>query len=411
MKERFNKTTWRAVGAIAASFLLVVSFQNCGKAGFDSELDGTLDLGSDATLTAKYGTSTGEKVAAIPFAYDAGFDTVTYNSCAQAKLKQSDAYFSIKAGAYSTGGIKLKTDFFSYVDQNFSPIYPATSLSVEQYKELLQDSPANKEMTPNMAMRVKNSLTDVYTKGTLTLYQDIIPMVGLLSDPLISESLINKGVTSTYFPFSTEQKVLEAALTFNDSETMASSFRGYLTNTATLALTFTPPEPEIYKVAAVSTTYPVKTAYGKGYNLGFSSAPYTVAGSAVQRVMSSITEVDLASPSTSGKAWTCNRKYFVVPEADASLKCPAHTQAEIDGSATIRTELAIARRHLRADQWDVNVTYGCVVPKVTSVSCYEANTTSFPTVEYDLTKTCYPATSNANSQCLHWISICTRDNI
>jgi hypothetical protein len=425
MKARFNKTTWRAVSGIAASFLLVVSFQNCGKAGFDSELDGDLDLSSDAALTAKYGTSTAEKVANIPFAFEAALDTITYNSCADQKLAGSDAYFSLKAGAYNTGGIKIKSDFFDYVDQNFSPIYPATTLSAVQYKELLQDSPANKGMTPNLALRVKNSLTDVYTKGNLTLNIDIIPMVGVLSDALVSDSIINKNVTATYFPFSPEMRIMEGSLTWNDNETQAAKFRGFMTNSATLALTYTPPNQDIYKVAAANTTYPVKTPYGKGYSMGFSAYAGSTSVSAVQRLMSSVMESDLASPTTSGKAWTCGRYYKVVREADSTVVnsqsyCPSHTNEELNppSSATQavkdvavrrRAELEIVRRHLRSDQWDVNVDRQCVVPK-SGVSCYnETKPTSAPTVQYDVTQECYPASPNAVSQCMHYISICTRN--
>lgn len=416
MKARFQKTTWRAVGGIAASFILVVSFQNCGKAGFDSNLDGELDLGSDAALTAKYGTSTAELVSKIPFAYEASLDTITYNSCATKNIVGKDGYFSIKAGAYNTGGIKLKQDFFDYADQNFSPIYPATSLSSEKYKELLQDSPANSRVTPNISVRAKSSLTDIYynqSTGALTLFKDIIPMIAELSNPLVSESIINKGVTANYFRFSPELRVMEGALSFNNDETQASDFRGKLSNQATLALTFTPPNEEIYKVSAASTTYPVKTAYGKGYSMSFSSMSGTTTGSSINRVLSGVTETDLAKPTTSGSAWTCSRVYKIIRVEDSTAVgtnayCPPHTADEIAGDARVRSELEIARRHLRADQWEVNVYRMCAVPK-TGVSCYDeaAVVAGLPTVEYELSKDCYPVKSNA-AQCLHYISICTR---
>ncbi len=86
-----------------------MSFQNCGKAGFDSNLDSELDAGlSDAELSAKYGSSTAAKVKDIPFAPEATFDTITYNSCADDHLGSNPAFTSLKAGAYKTGGIKLK---------------------------------------------------------------------------------------------------------------------------------------------------------------------------------------------------------------------------------------------------------------------------------------------------------------
>lgn len=416
MKARFHKTTWRAVSGIAASFVLVVSFQNCGKAGFDSELDGELDLSSDAALTAKYGTSTAAKVSDIPFAFDAGIDTISYNSCAFSTLKNKEQYFTLKAGTYSSGGIKLKDTFFDYVNQNFSPIYPATALSTIQYKELLSDSPANSGVSPNLAVRVKNSLTDVYYKdNSLTLQTDIIPLVGVMTDPLVMDSFINKGVTASYFPFSPEMKIMEGSFTRNDSEAMAMSFRELLSgNAAALSLTFTPPNEEIYKISAPSTTYPVKTAYGKGYSMEFSTYPGSNAA-ANSRVISAVRENDLSSPTTSSKYWGRCRSYKIVRAADALIAgnsyCPNHTQAEL-ANVTIRTELEIARRHFRADQWDINVQYGCAVPK--STSCYEEKQyAGAPIVNYDVTQACRTGigddgTQTLNSQCLHYLSICTR---
>lgn len=416
MKVRFNKTAWRAGSGIVASFLLMVSFQNCGKAGFDAELDSTLTPGSaDAALSAKYGESTAQKVQSIPFAFEANFDTITYNSCAETQLRNTPGFFSIMAGAYSTGGIKLKTEYFSYADQNFNPIYPATTLSENQYKEFLADSPANVDVTPNLAVRVKNSLTDVYTtNSSVTLWSDVIPMVGKLTDTLVMDSYSAKGVTANYFPFSPEQRVMEAALNFNSSEELADQFRNVFMSSGVLALTFIPPNSEIFKVKTASTTTPVKTAYGKGYNMTFS--PYPVSGGAAtnpNHVLAQLLETDLATPGVGAKAWNCSRVYKVVRSQDAATYCPAHTYNDLK-NATIRSELAIARRHLRADQWDVNVSYRCVVPKG-GVSCYkEESVNGAPVVEYDLTKECFRSNGSysgavPNSRCMHFVTVCTRD--
>lgn len=416
MKARFNKTTWRAVSGIVASFLLVVSFQNCGKAGFDSELDGQLDLGSEAALTAKYGSSTAKKIADIPFAFDATIDTISYNSCANPALLNKEGYFSLKAGAFAAGGIALKNSFFDYADENFSPIYPATSLSTLQYKELLSDSPANKGMTPTLAIRAKNSLTDlpILQGETLGLGVHIIPMVSNLTDPLVMESFINRGVTASYFPFSPDMKVMSASFTRNSSESLAQNFRAALSGNASfLTLTYIPPNDEIYKVAASSTSYPVKTAYGKGYALEFA----TYAGSnavSTARIVSGVRENDLSSPTTTSRSWQKCRSYKIVRAADALIAgpsyCPPHTQAEMKNE-TIRTALEAARRHFPASQWDINVTNECAVPKV--VSCYEEKQyAGAPIVQYDVSQLCRTGDSDTtvsqNSQCMHYLSVCTR---
>lgn len=424
MKIRLNKTVWRTVSFTTASLLLVVSFQNCGKAGFDAELDSeVLDSSSDAALTAKYGSATAQKVMNVPFAFETSFDQITYNSCAATHLQSNSAFASLQAGAYYRGGISLSDDFYNYADSNFKPTYPATSLSTNQYKEYLADSPNNHNAVPNLAMRAKNDLTSVYAnRANATapvLNVDIVPMVSKLTDTLVMDSFAERDTVARYFPFSPELRTLEGALNYNANEDLARSFRETLMNSGILALTYMEPDAEIYKVRSASDSFPVRTAYGKGYTLSFS--PFVASGAHPRnpsRIMNSVLETDLSSPNISATSWTCGRIFYVVRAADAAVHCPAHTYEEMQDPG-VRTELAIARRHLRSDQWDLNVSRRCAVPKV--ASCYvEQAVAGAPIVEYDITKQCYRGDSTngsssagydgavPNSQCLHFISICNR---
>lgn len=414
MKVRFKKATWRAAGGILASFVLIVSFQNCGKAGFDSELDSNLDVGlSDAELTAKYGSSTGAKVASIPFAFEAGFDTITYNSCADSHLRNNNAFFSIKAGAYTSGGIKIADRFFDYADTNFKPVYPETSLTANQYKEYLADSPVNAGAVANMAIRVKNSLHDVFTAtNKLTLWSDVVPMVAPLTDPLVMDSFVQKGVTANYFPFSPESRVLEATMSFNSNESLANEYRNVFMTSGVLALSYMVNNGELYQVRAPSSTLPVKSAYGRGYSLVFGQAGGATNNPNNQ--LAGVTEYNLENPTQVLKSWNCSRKYKVIRAQDATSLCPAQSYSDIAGNAARRAELAVMRRHLRADQWDVNVDLRCVVPK-TGVSCYkEESINGAAVVEYNLANECFRENGSysgttPNSRCMHWVSVCTRD--
>lgn len=430
MKVRFNKTTWRAASGIIASFILVVSFQNCGKAGFDSELDSTLAAGtSDAALSAKYGESTAAKVSSIPFAFDAGFDTITYNSCAETHLRNNKAFTSLQAGAYTTAGVKIKDEFFAYADSNFKPVHPETALSLNQYKEFLADSPANAGAVATAAIRVKNSLTDVYTTSSqVTLWSDVVPMVGKLTDPLVMDAflkqddatkVVQKGITANYFPFSPEQRVMEANLNFNSSEELSEEFRNIFMSSGVLSLTYMPANAEeIYKVRSPSSAYPVKSAYGKGYSLTFTPYPTSPSASTnPNRVLAQVVETDLSSPGVGAKTWNCqNRMYRIIRAQDAASLCPNHTYNEIKNNPTIRTELSIMRRHLRADQWDVNVALRCVVPKG-GISCYKEENLAakgFAEVEYDVSKECFRSNGTyggaiPTSKCMHYVTVCTRD--
>lgn len=432
MKVRFNKTTWQAIGSVIASSLLLVSFQNCGKAGFDSNLDEALDSSSsDAALVAKYGEATAEKVQAIPFAFDAGFDTISYNSCAGKHLRNNSAFVSLKAGAYSTAGIRIRNDFFGYIDQNFKPTYPETAISENQYKEFLADSPQNSKAVAVSAVRTKVDLSRPYIldgSSSASLNKEVIPLVGTLTDSFVMDAFVKKGVTANYFPFSQEYRVLEAGFNFNSDDNRADAVRGEFANSAILALTFMKEQGAVTDVLSNSDSEVVRSAYGRGYSLSF--VPYPVAGahpSNPNRVLASVTELDLMAPGVAMKQWSCRRAYKIFRSEDAAATCPSHTYAEIKNNPAIREELSIFRRHFRADQWDVNVVLGCAVPLKKSGSCYDEKPLTgqcyqdssgkqvcYPIAEYDLSKECYIEDKQyagmiPTSRCQHFLSICTRD--
>lgn len=428
MKLPFKKAYLRMGASFAALTVLLMSFQNCGKAGFDGELQESIPSEmSEAALFEKYGETNGRKVQAIPFAFEASFDTITYNSCAEAGLANAPGFFTLMAGSYTSGGFKIKNDFFSYADSNFKPIYPEVSLSENQYKEYLGDSPENFGLRPNMAIRVKNSLSDIFkVDNNVTLYKDVIPLVGRLTDSLIMDAMMTKGITANYFPFSQDERVVEGSWTYNPSEQSADEIRNIFMNSGILALTFGMDGKELNEVKSPSSSYPYRVAYGRGYSLTF-GPPAPGAGqpapatSNPNRVLAQVMESDLATPGTNARSWRCDRRYRVVSTYDQNKNpglCPPHTFQELKNPA-IRAELAIARRHLRADLWDVNVLQGCVIPKG-GKSCYKetpvkANDVEYPVVEYNLSNECF-RTNKAdylngvpNSSCMHFVSICTRD--
>ena len=428
MKVRFHKTTWRTLGAVAACCVLVVSFQNCGKAGFDSSLDNGINVTStDAALSAKYGDTVAALVSAIPFAFDSGFDTISYNSCANSSLTGNSAFYSIKAGAYETMGVKLADGFFTYMDANFHPNYPATTLSSDQYSQYLGDSPANSAAVPNMAIRSKANLFNVYSSSSsVTLGTDVISMVSSLTDPLVMDTYVVKTGTASpyasyysYFPFSAGNRTLEGTLTFNADEGTAAGFRNVLNNDGELSLTYLQSTSDPNLIRAASTTTPVKTAYGRAYKTTFtwpSGVSSTSSSVLPANTIGTLQEIDLSSSSITYN-WNCNRKYKVVRAADRATYCPALTWAQIS-DATVRREVEIARHVLNATDWDVNPSYGCVVPKG-SVSCYDEETLNGTAVgvNYDPSQQCYNPLVGASgytggvipsARCAQYITICTR---
>lgn len=410
----------RTFAGVITGSLLLLSFQNCGKAGFDSDLGSTTDYGvSDSTLSAKYGAAQAAKVEAVPFAYNVTFDTITYNSCSETHLRFKNQFSSLKVGAYASGGVNLTNDFYSYVDTNFNPIYPATELSSVQYKEILADSPVNKNVTANIAFRVKNRLTDILTtSNSVQEGSDLVYLVSQLSNPLVSESFINRTV-ARYFPFSPDAKNVEAAMNFNSSEALAKAYRESLNNGAVLALTYQPPNvaevQQIVKPAGAGNA----VAYGRGYALNFSAFVDPVDGGRASnplRVINSVYEYDLRNQNSTGISWDCSLKYKVVRKEDRAAQCPAMTYARLSNAA-VRAELAIAYRQLKSDEWDINVDRKCAVP-IGNDSCYKEENLAaqgFAEVEYSTARECFSPTetySNGTptSKCQHFITVCRRPN-
>ncbi|WP_413585729.1 hypothetical protein [Bdellovibrio sp. HCB274] len=423
MKMPNKQTTVKIAGVIAASFALVVSFQNCGKAGFDSSLDDSGDYGSlDAALTSKYGSQVANKISGIPFAFDGGFDQISYNSCAERTLSSSTAYYAIRAGAYMSQGITVQNSFYSYVDSNFSPIYPATSVTKSQYAEYLGDSPANINVMPTMAVRDRSNLTSVYSaSGNLALNTDIVPMADVLSSSYIMESLLGaKGQMVRYFPFSTNSRTLEANLKFNSDQSISQSLRDILQLQGQLTMTYLNDATNIGSVVNSGSNNKA-SGYGRGYRMSFGQPLGIANGFSPLNVLHVLQEVDLNTGNVISASWNCNRRYKIYLAKDAAL-CPSHSASDIAGNATLRGEIEIVRRHFRADQWDVNVTNGCLVPKPTVASCYVENTVNNVAqgVEYNAAAACYnPLIGNVSSaypnqiiptkRCANYATICIKN--
>ena len=425
MKVRMNKATWRAFGGIAASFILVVSFQNCGKAGFDSALDDAVEFGSsDAELNAKYGQYDAPKVAAIPFGFETVMDQISYNSCATSGLNTQSNNFTFMFGAYDGGGVSLSSAFHTYMEGNFSPIYPNAALSAEQLKQYLIDSPANKQATPVVAVRTINSLRAIHTTNgsSVILGSNVIPVLGSLTNPLISDSFATKGVTANYFPFSDEQRLIEGKMSFNSDEPLSRAVRDDLMNTGMLALTYLDDPTDASSVRAATTEQVLKKAYGRGYRMSFANAVSPrgsgsgLASNNPNNILTDIVETDL---STGGvvKTWTCNanRRYMVVKAGDQATQCPRDSISRMNDAA-YRLELAIVRRHLKAEAWDVSIDNRCVVPK-SPVTCYSSETINgqASSVAYSRNEECfqsgkadYLGKTIPVKRCAQFVTICNR---
>jgi hypothetical protein len=419
-------------GAIAVG-LIVFAFQNCGKAGFDQTSDETSITKSDKDTSA-------------PFAFNATFDQITYNSCFGVGLSTNPAYFTLKAGAYESGGVNMTANFLSYVKANVKPAYPATEVTVEQMKSFVGETAENVAPTLQVALRTRGAPQQVRnpTGSSPSLNTDFVNLMTDLTDDRIMEPIFRSpGGVVNYFPLAVNQvqRVMEAKITYNGDEGVAYSLRNDLSNSGMLALTYTGPSGSSAFAARVPASASASNsagavvtdssvAYGRGYNLIFAAdiAPMTQdlhGGAAAppvapnsrnpNNILVAIQEANLENPSASTSAtWSCAqaRRYVVVQAEDVASFCPAdHVDRMWD--ANYRRELEIVRRHLPAAQWDVSVDRHCVVPK--SGPCYvEDQGAAKKLIEYDQTKECFQniegLTNTAiTKRCAQYVSICLRN--
>lgn len=110
---------------------------------------------------------------------------------------------------------------------------------------------------------------------------------------------------------------------------------------------------------------------------------------------------------------------MIVRPADQAALCPKGEDAVNLANGSFASpslyyrDLERIRRALPADQWDVNLTRRCVVPK--DGDCYgqeKLNNVLIP-VQYDISKTCFqsldiPYSTTPVNWCAQFVSICTR---
>lgn len=416
----FRKIFLPMVGFVSLAAIAGIFFQNCGKAGFEA---GVMD---DSSIT---GSVTGEAVGA-PFAFNATFDQISYNSCAMNGLNTNPGYFTFYAGAYDNGGISINNEFINYARSTLKPIYPSSTVSDEQIKQLLSESPANVNSMPQFSTRLRTDVIRVVTKNDANPTENIdyINFFGDLTDDRYMDPMMKgKPAAINYFPLGpSNKKRMEAKLQYNImNDTDAQVIRSGISNSGMLSLTFNTNAGNTQSIKGTQAGDAAK-AQGKGYYLTFSNdkAYYTSAfvnASAPphalnpNNVLATIQEVDLSRPGVASNAvWNCNptRRYVIMRRADAAL-CPAEVFPNMN-DANYRRELEIVRRHLKAEYWDVNITKRCAVPK--EQDCYPSETLNGQQIGimYDQTQPCFQNGVNYGSQvpvqrCAQYVSICIRN--
>ncbi len=442
-KLRIGQKLRYPVAIAVGGFLTLTSFQNCGKAGFESTGQENLEfmqqeIQSDMT----------------PFAFDAALDQITYLSCANPGAGTKS--FAFKFGAYEVraplapgtpdvvqSGVKIAKSYIDWaratLKPNFDPNNPNNvTASVTDAKIYLSNSKRNEKAQLQFSMRKINDLNAVYSTQATAVYGiDVVPLLGILTDdrwaaPLFNESDFSSANTNPrYVNFFTladaEERAMEGALNLNQNEEMAEAFRERFYSEALLTLGY---DDNINQMTLRSPAPDNKRiAYGLGYKLTFSQY-YDGAVAANFRSPQNVLEVIKEIQLDTGKAaapertWSCpaSRRYLIVRKQDADQNpalCPKTRFADINTNPAIKKEYEILRRHFPAKDFDVSVTGRCVIPL--TFSCYRDETLNGAAVgvEYDVTKSCFYNSENNKSQyppggipvkyCTEYASICLRN--
>lgn len=396
MRWKKNHFQLSRVTSLTGSFLLclvmMLGFQNCTQPMDNGGVDRLLSEAED-----------------LDFAYDVTFDQVAYMSCSNMNYGTYDsgAYFTLRAGAYRTGGLRLTEAFRASVNKK----KPAVQA------EMLSMSPANAGTSLQAALRLRSNYQGLVVRSGSGMsgaeYQTAFEPVGTIDvNTLLVDLKDNERLR--YMRNGTAQGTrFEASLHFTDSHVLAESIRNHLTNNAFLGLTFTHAMgtgslSEARSPAHIfedSGTTPQRSVYGRGYNISF-AAPNVAGlyGQFPRAVLSDVNEINTVNPvDREGLgAWSCPAALqFRIIRAEDVGKPNTNCVMQPD-PATPSSELSLVRNSLRSEDWYVDMANRCIIPKKTSGrGCYG----NFDTVVYNLSSACNP---DANTTCVSFASVCYR---
>lgn len=387
---------------------LSLSFQNCSPSQTPTLLGSRSSPLSEAQLVN----------TSAPFAYDMVIDTISYNSCVGLDLNGSGIHgirMGVNEGFADTegkgtvkGGLKLRSDFLTYVGKNVSPIYPSPVVTPGQIQYILQNSTANKNAHVQYAIRKKSDLSIavdiIQPKGNDPVVygrDGIVEQSSLASDPVLTaltknvqfgadgtvlaegsrifnlyEATSPKPIQASFgysnyadesYPVASNPDALEnfgfgEAYSDRVRQRFNSSGSDQLMATVTFGNPFTGASDgglsEPLRKASNDTT----KAYGRGYTFRFEAAGNRAGWRSNQ--LRRITETNLVdnTPATGGTSWSCEN-YVVMkpnqwnnPRPDEPACVPLNA---VDlQNTTVAGKVKRLRRHYDDSNWNIGLFYG-----------------------------------------------------
>ncbi len=442
-----------------------MTFQNCGRSGFQTVDEGDL-------LSSSLSGSNPSGKASAPIAFDVGLDSITYNSCVPT-IKTAASYFTIKTTATGLrGGARLTSEFLNSAATTLRPILGNAQVADVQYKELIEQS--NSGLVAQVALR---SATDFRAAYTGTTQGGVWGSFDYLTDdswmtPVVASA---RRASNAWVGYSNRAPMNKARLDFNfnqdfpNSDYWSSLLSGQAFRSCAaqgcqgygqfhIAVGFSEDGDKNLIRSPTAYNSVQSKAVGRGYQMQFGYANNSsVAG---LRVVKNINEYNMATGTpiiegNSATQWRCTE--IPIMSANQRGLASALQTSAVDGrydvsnsnrflcnpmsgsfatSSFSQLNIAKIREILPPSQWQLgyqNTAAGsrlCVVP--VGMDCYPSNET-FPNydpvtgssrpypyyVEYDSSKRCINEDNMSteltrvdatalNAVCAHYITVCTK---
>lgn len=451
----------RLAALLTGTSLVLLTFQNCGRSGFE-----TVDE-ADLLSSSLIGSNPGGKASA-PLAYDVGLDAIAYNSCVP-NNKTAPSYFTLKATASGNrGGVRLTSEFLTSAAGTLRPILGNNQVVDVQYKELIEKT--NDGLEAQVALR---SATDLRAAYNGTSQGGIWGSFDYLTDDSWMTPVVESGrrAGNAWVGYSNRAPMNKSRLDFRFSQEFpANDYWSSLLGTQSfractaqgcqgygqfhIAVGFSEAENRSLIRTPTAYTSTQTKAFGRGYQLQYgypNNSP-----SVGMRVVKGVNEYNLATgtPIVEGATatqWRC-AEIPIMSANQRGLASATQTSAldnrfqdanrflcnPMSGTLAIQAysqmNLAKIREILPPSQWQLgfqNTPTGsrlCVVP--VGMDCYPSE--PFPNfqlngsqnpypyyVEYDTTRRCINEDNMAteltrvdagamNAVCAHYITVCTK---
>lgn len=289
------RSKWSVFAFVAISAVVLLSFQNCGKAGFDSSDE-------NVTLTSLASSGSDSKLASAPFPYDASLNHIAYMSCPMAgkqgrkdPVDLNNPFFNVRAGAYdnssyatvfgATGysapesshrlrhGIGLNQKFYDYVKTTFKRAEP------DFLKSKLMAHPKIAGLNPVLALMNEERSHDAGGLGfDYSLGKGVTPLLSRISDETMANYVVNLPLSTGYgtvkqnffSAYDPSQRAMVGSLSWGQSEIDRDNFLTQLNSNLILTLGYmdTTTYLDLRGMASPDSDN-VKTVYGKGYRMMF----------------------------------------------------------------------------------------------------------------------------------------------